>query len=40
MGLDHERARAGLRLSLGRTTTLEDIHEAVDALRRTFSRAR
>jgi cysteine desulfurase len=40
MGLDREHARAGLRLSLGRTTTLEDVHAAVGALRRTFFRAR
>ena len=30
MGLDEERARAGLRLSLGRSTTSADIHSAVD----------
>jgi cysteine desulfurase len=40
MGLDEERARAGLRVSLGRTTTLADVHGAVDILRRTFSSAR
>lgn len=35
MGLDDEAARAGLRLSLGRTTTLEDVRQAVDILRTT-----
>jgi len=40
MGLSDERARAGLRVSFGRTTTLEDVRAAVDALRRTFSPAR
>lgn len=35
MGLDDESARAGLRLSLGRTTTLEDLRQAVDILRTT-----
>lgn len=40
MGLDDERARAGLRVSLGRTTTADDVRLAVDALRRTFSPAR
>jgi cysteine desulfurase len=40
MGLDDERARAGLRVSLGRTTTLADVRAAVDILRRTFSSAR
>jgi cysteine desulfurase len=32
MGLDEASARAGLRLSLGRTTTLEDCKRAVDIL--------
>jgi cysteine desulfurase len=36
MGLDEEHARAGLRLSIGRTTKAEDIHTAVGALRRTL----
>lgn len=40
MGLDEERARAGLRISLGRTTSEQDIHTAVDILRKTFLRAR
>jgi len=40
MGLDAERARAGLRISLGRTTSEQDIHMAVDILRKTFSHAR
>lgn len=35
MGLDDESARAGLRLSLGRTTTWEDLRQAVDILRTT-----
>lgn len=34
MGFAPERARAGLRLSLGRTTNPQDIHSAVDILRR------
>ncbi|MGK0219258.1 MAG: cysteine desulfurase [Planctomycetota bacterium] len=40
MGLDRDRARAGLRLSIGRTTTAEDIHIAVDIMRRTITDAR
>lgn len=40
MGLEEDRARAGLRLSLGRTTTLEDVRQAVDILRTTASSAR
>jgi cysteine desulfurase len=36
MGLSREDARAGLRLSLGRGTTHEDIHIAVEILRRTL----
>ena len=40
MGLSEERARAGLRISLGRTTSAQDIHTAVDILRRTFLSAR
>lgn len=35
MGLDDDAARAGLRLSLGRTTTWEDVRQAVDILRTT-----
>jgi len=35
MGLDDEAARAGLRLSLGRTTTWADVRQAVDILRTT-----
>ena len=35
MGFDEDHARAGLRLSLGRTTTLEDVQRAVDILRTT-----
>ena len=40
MGLDPERARSGLRLSFGRTNTAQDVHIAVDILRRTFFSAR
>lgn len=36
LGLDDERARAGLRLSLGRETCSQDVHNAVDILRRTI----
>ena len=36
MGLSRERARAGLRISLGRTTNAQDIHTAVETLRRVF----
>jgi len=36
MGFDGERARAGVRLSLGPTTSDEDIHSAVDILRKTL----
>ena len=35
MGLEEEQARAGLRISLGPTTTEKDIHGAVDILRKT-----
>ncbi|MFT4538916.1 MAG: cysteine desulfurase [Planctomycetota bacterium] len=35
MGLNEEQARAGVRLSLGRETSLEDIHIAVERLRIT-----
>lgn len=37
MGLDPERARAGLRLSLGRTSGREDVRNAVDILGRVMS---
>jgi cysteine desulfurase len=40
MGYPAERARAGLRLSLGRTTGSPDIHRAVEILSRTFAAAR
>jgi cysteine desulfurase len=40
MGLSKEHARAGLRISLGRTTSAQDIHTAVDILRRVFVSAR
>jgi cysteine desulfurase len=40
MGLSRERARAGLRVSLGRTTNAQDIHTAVETLRRVFVSAR
>ena len=40
MGCTRDDARAGLRLSLGHDTTLEDIHTAVEILRRTFAGAR
>jgi cysteine desulfurase len=36
MGYDHERARAGLRITIGRDTTLADVRNAVDILRRTL----
>ena len=39
LGLDAERARAGLRLSLGRETTHADIRLAVDILRKTLAGA-
>jgi len=35
MGLDEERARAGLRLSIGRETTWTDVAQAVEIVRRT-----
>lgn len=35
MGFTEEHARAGLRLSVGRDTTLEDTQQAVDILRKT-----
>lgn len=37
MGRSVESARSGLRLSLGRETTREDIHTAVEILKRTMS---
>ncbi|MBL8863618.1 MAG: cysteine desulfurase [Planctomycetes bacterium] len=40
LGHDAERARGALRLSLGRTSGEEDVHKAVDILRRTISAAR
>ena len=40
MGWSAEQARAGLRLSIGYSTTDEDIHSAVDTLRKTFAGAR
>lgn len=39
-GFAREAARAALRLSVGRDTSAEDIHIAVDILRRTFSSRR
>jgi len=36
LGLDDARARAGLRLSLGRTTRAEDVDRAVEILRRSL----
>ena len=36
MGYERERARAGLRITIGRDTTLEDVRNAVDILRRTL----
>lgn len=36
MGQGEERARGGLRISLGPTTTEKDIHAAVDILRKTL----
>lgn len=38
MGLTPERARAGVRISLGACTTRADVHTAVEILRRSFSR--
>lgn len=37
LGLDAERARAGLRISLGRNTTEQDCKRAVDILSKTIS---
>ncbi|MCP3915406.1 MAG: cysteine desulfurase [bacterium] len=36
MGMSEEAARSGLRLSLGRTTTRDDVHIAVDIMSRTL----
>lgn len=36
LGLDEERARAGLRLSLGWNTCAQDVHNAVDILRKNI----
>ncbi len=36
LGHTHERARRGLRVSFGRESDEEDVHMAVDILRRTF----
>jgi cysteine desulfurase len=36
LGHSHERARRGLRVSFGRESDDEDVHNAVDILRRTF----
>jgi len=38
IGLDEERARAGLRLSTGRTTRVDEIAHAVEILSRTLGR--
>ena len=40
MGLASDRARSGLRLSLGRSTSAQDIHMAVDILRKTLATTR
>lgn len=40
LGHGSERARAALRLSFGRTSGEEDVHNAVEILRRTISAAR
>jgi cysteine desulfurase len=40
MGLDPERARSGLRLSLGRSTSAEDVDRAVEIVTRTIARLR
>ncbi|QDV10160.1 Cysteine desulfurase [Planctomycetes bacterium Poly30] len=39
LGIDPQRAAAGIRISLGKSTTEEDIHTAVDKLRRTLGEA-
>lgn len=40
MGLDEEAARASLRLSVGRGNSLEEMHQAADALAEVVSRIR
>lgn len=40
MGVDDERARAAVRLSLGRDTTDDDVDKAVEILRTTLGQAR
>jgi cysteine desulfurase len=40
MGLDRERARSGLRLSLGRSTSADDVDAAVEILSLTIARLR
>lgn len=40
LGLDETRSRAGLRVSLGRSTSAEDVDTAVEILRRTLGEAR
>ena len=40
LGFDESRARAGLRLSLGRTTSAEDVNSAVEILGRVLGEAR
>jgi len=40
LGLDEREARAGLRISIGRDTTLNDVRQAVDILRRTSASTR
>ena len=39
LGISAEQAAAGIRLSLGRTTTTDDIHSAVDKIWRTLGEA-
>jgi cysteine desulfurase len=40
LGLDEREARAGLRITIGRDTTLNDVRQAVDILRRTSASMR
>jgi cysteine desulfurase len=40
LGLTEREARAGLRISIGRDTTLNDVRQAVDILRRTSASTR
>jgi cysteine desulfurase len=40
MGLPPERARSGLRLSFGRTNAPQDVHAAVEILRRSVQALR